>query len=167
MRRCRWAGVVLLAAAAAACSDPVGSGSERSLLSLRSDVSPPFADTRLVVFDVSDGGWHATVHGGDMDFQRNSMWWTTDPLPIASPGTLKVEVALTRGSDTVAMARVPFGVDRRWQYELDVYIGRGDPRKFAWVICIPDVYAFPIRTPGMGADSMYLVWGGLPRGAVC
>ncbi len=161
-----WA-LLALVAAAASCSDPVGPASERSVLNLRYEATGPLADARLLTFNVANGGWHAAVHGGDLDYQGPGIWWTNEPLPIASPGTLDIEVLLRDGADTLAVGRMPFDVRRGWSYGLEVYIGRGDPRRFSWVICIPDVYAFPIRASGMGADSLYLVWSGLPRGAIC
>lgn len=159
--------LLALLGTAPACSNPVGVEADPAVVNLRFDAAGPLADAELLTFRLANGGWRRTVRGRELDYQGPGYWWTNDPVPVPAPGTLDVEVLLGSGLDTVAVARLPFQVERRWSYGLAVYVGRGDPRKFGWVICVPRIDAFPIRAPTIGADSLYLAWGGLPRGAIC
>lgn len=158
--------VLIALLAVAGCSDPVGSAADRSTLSVRYAAVGPLATPGAVTVQLSEGAWSTTV--GSTSFQPGGGVWFTDPVPIASPGRLTVRVSLLAGRDTVASGYFAFDVQRRYQYGLGVYVGSGDPRRFPWVICVPEVFSLPTRSSAeAGADSVYVTWGGLPRDAVC
>ena len=83
-------------------------------------------------------------------------------------GTVQV-VLRSAGGDVIAQGSRAVMLERNWQYGATLWVARGDPRSMPWVVCVPSVQGIPVSALYRAelGDSIFISWGGLPRGAVC
>lgn len=75
-----------------------------------------------------------------------------------------MRLALLTGSrDTLSMLEFTQEFRRGHRHWLSAVIGRDRPDGF----CIGTVAAAPLRTAPAGADSLFVMYGGMPEDAVC
>ena len=125
-------------------------------LSIRWGASPAAEASVRVEATLSVGGWNRRVVG-NAEFK------------IPAPGRLSGRMSVLAGEDLVAAFDLSEEVQVDHNYSIGVYIDAGDPRTFGWVVCEPRVESVPVlmRPPGVQADSVYLTWFGISKGAIC
>lgn len=83
-------------------------------------------------------------------------------LEVPGSGELPVRVALVGATgDTLATARVVLTLHPNWSY--DIMAQAGGRRREG--MCVGRITAVPIRADG--ADTLFVIAGGLPKGAMC
>lgn len=116
---------------------------------------PAAASALEVQTFVSIDGWRNNVSGD-----------ATIQIPA---GDMTLDVIIAANGQRVASFRLSQKIELHHAYGIGVYVDAGDPRSFAWVACEPSVLSAPAESkpPEMQADSLYVTWFGLPKGAIC
>ena len=154
--------VIVALIAGASCFEP----DLDSTLQVSFSAVPPLDSISSIHVEVSDGGsWSAVPSFSP--FAPGV--FTTDKFDIPGSGSLYVDAIILYRNQRIGAIGIRKPVQEDFGYGIGVYVGRGDPRSFAWVGCIPEVFSAPLemKPPGITADSIYLTWHGLPKGAVC
>jgi hypothetical protein len=126
---------------------------------------PQFNDSHLRIL-VGDPG-QPLYRIGASDFTTTDYGIPqTRRLQVPTSGSLPVRVVLLLNTrDTLAVGDVQFRLEPGYRYGLSVQAGGRRPEG----MCVGPVTTVPIRWPGESAasDTLFLVTGGLPEGAVC
>lgn len=89
------------------------------------------------------------------------------PIPVGTHGTLPIRIDLVSpAGDTLSTVHAHLRLRPRYRFSATIFAGYA-PRP--QTMCMVETYAAPIRTslPSGSADSLFVLIGGLPVGAVC
>jgi hypothetical protein len=143
--------------AAAGCSDVLGIGGPRIVVSVakQSGVGDPL----LLQADI--GGRRVEVES-----PRTLDDYDDRYREVRGPrfGDVRVHATvLTAGRDTLATVEFTQGFRRGDRHWISAVVGPDRPEGF----CIGDLVAAPLRTAPAGADSLFVMYGGIPENAIC
>lgn len=163
---CRLLSTGLLALAG--CSSSLAPG-ERADISVSYHGAGLYAIPAQVVVTLQFGGKQVAIT--DKDFVPSFDAGYTAPVrAFRAPASGNVHTVLrSTSNEIIAQGSRALTIDGGWQYGVDVWVARPDPRTLPWVVCVPSVQGFAVAVPYRSqlGDSVFISWGGIPRGAVC
>ncbi len=146
-------GGLLLAVVAAGCSSLFGPTGPRIQVSLT--VQQAVAGVSSITVDV--GGHSVSVRAADIERQRADAI-----LEAPEYGTQPVQVRLlTSAGDSLAAVAFSQSFQRRYTYGIGAVVSRVRP----FGVCVGTIRATALRTSP--ADTLFVMFSGLPSGAVC
>lgn len=101
---------------------------------------------------------------GPQDFQMTRYAIPHTPkLETTTSGDLAVSISLVTTADTIARADLSLPLRSNWEWGVAIRIGGANPQG----VCFgcSDILAVPIAAPAPAGDSMFVSFGGHPRGA--
>ena len=125
-----------------------------------------YASTSLYRADVAQSGYSQVVHGSSMQSQALPSGYLSATsrairLRAGDAATVNVHLALPTGEVTEAVTWTP---QEDWQYGVTAVVATHRPQGF----CLSIVHARPLpATLNSTADTLFILQGGLPKGAVC
>lgn len=143
--------------ALAGCSDVLGLGGPKIVVSVARQSNG--GDPLLLQADI--GGRRVEVES-----PRTLDDYDEEYREVRGPrfGDVRVQATvLTASRDTLATVEFTQGFRRGDQHWISAVVGPNRPEGF----CIGDMVAAPLRTAPAGADSLFVMYGGLPEGAIC
>ena len=153
--------VVLLTAA---CGEPENDNDVEVLLHTHG-APEALRELGLYRVDLAAGGVTHRLTGADFGTTRYGTPHSPR-LAIPNSGELRVSVAVVApAGDTLGSVRV--GVRLQADHRYGVAVRPGGTRPVG--ACVGTLISAPLRTPGASAasDTLWVAYGGLPRGAIC
>jgi hypothetical protein len=138
----------------------------QAALQLGYSASGQYASASLYRADITQGGLSQTVHGLSMQSEALPSGYlsaTSDDIRLRAgeAATVKVHLELATAEVTEIVSWTP---QEDWQYGVTSVVATHRPQGF----CFSIVHATPLpATANSTADTLFILQGGLPKGAVC
>jgi hypothetical protein len=163
-RSLRSAAITLALCAAVACRQ---GSDDRSTVGIVYTASGAYADPALFSATLTRDNVQSTIRGADLKVLgqgANSYTGSLDALPIPVGSNVTVTVHIGDASGMVTATPVSWTVRKGWNYGVTAIVARQRAVGF----CVNYVQAVLLPARGeTGPDSLFVVQGGLPNGALC
>lgn len=140
---------------------------DRTTLGIGFTATGAYADPALFTATLKRTTVQSTIRGDDLDvLSRGAGYYTGSmdaiPLPVGSEVTVTVRIADASGP--IAEVPVSWTTRKGWNYGVQAMVGSRRPQGF----CVGVVNAMVLPQRGAtGPDSLFVMQGGLPNGALC